>query len=90
MLDLAAELGGIAMQGSIANPLDLQRLVDTTLATFQRIDAVVNSFGDPPRPELLAISDQMWLDNFELLFLSVVRMARLVTEPMQRQGGGRS
>lgn len=88
VLNLANELGGIAMQGSIANPQDLQRLVETTLAKFQRLDAVVNSFGDPPRPDLLDISDEMWVKNFEMLFLSVVRLARLVTEPMQRQGGG--
>jgi NAD(P)-dependent dehydrogenase (short-subunit alcohol dehydrogenase family) len=30
----------------------------------------------------------MWRENFEMLFLSVVRMARLVTEPMRQQGGG--
>lgn len=88
VLDLATELDGIAMQGSITNPEDLQRLVETTLTKFQRIDAVVNSFGDPPRPDLLSISDEMWIENFELLFLSVVRLARLVTEPMQKQGGG--
>lgn len=86
--DLAAELGGIATQGSLTHPPDLERLVSTTLNQFGRIDAVVNSFADPPRPELLSISDEMWLKHFEMLFLSVVRIARLVTEPMQRQGGG--
>ena len=30
----------------------------------------------------------MWIENFEMLFLSVVRLTRLVTEPMRRQGGG--
>ncbi|MGH1392855.1 MAG: SDR family oxidoreductase [Trichormus sp.] len=88
ILDLATELGGIAIQGSITNPEDLQRLVETTLTNFGRIDAVVNSFGDPPRPDLLAISDEMWLEHFEMLFLSVVRIAKLVTAPMQRSGGG--
>lgn len=88
VLDLATELGGIATQGSITNPQDLQRLVEITLAQFGRIDAVVNSCGDPPRPDLLSISDVMWRENFEMLFLSVVRMARLVTESMQQAGGG--
>jgi NAD(P)-dependent dehydrogenase (short-subunit alcohol dehydrogenase family) len=88
ILDFAHELGGIATQGSLANSQDLQRLVETTLAQFSRIDAVVNSFGDPPRPDLLSISDEMWRENFEMLFLSVVRMARLVTEPMRQAGGG--
>jgi NAD(P)-dependent dehydrogenase (short-subunit alcohol dehydrogenase family) len=88
VIDLAHELGGIAIEGSIANFHDLQRLVATTLSQFGRIDAVVNSFGDPPRPDLLSITDEMWRSNFEMLFLSVVRMAKLVTEPMQKQGGG--
>jgi NAD(P)-dependent dehydrogenase (short-subunit alcohol dehydrogenase family) len=88
VLDLADELDGIGIQGSMTNPQDLQRLVDTTLNRFGRIDAVVNSFGDPVRPDLLSISDAMWLENFEMLFLSVVRIARLVTETMQKIGGG--
>ncbi|PIG90992.1 SDR family oxidoreductase [Gloeocapsopsis sp. IPPAS B-1203] len=88
VLDLAQELGGIAMQGSMSNLDDLEQLVQTTLNQFGRIDAVVNSFGDPPRLDLLEISDEMWLQNFEMLFLSVVRLVRLVTEPMRQQGGG--
>lgn len=88
VFNLADELDGIATQGSIANPQDLQSLVETTRDRFGRIDAVVNSFGDPPRPDLLSITDEMWLENFDMLFLSVVRMARLVTEPMRQQGGG--
>ncbi len=86
--DLAQALGGIATQGSMADPQDLQTLVNHTLNTWGRIDAVVNSFGDPPRPDLLSISDTLWLDQFDLLFLSVVRLMRLVTPTMQRQGGG--
>ncbi|MBD2504166.1 SDR family oxidoreductase [Anabaena azotica] len=88
VLDLAAELGGTAIQGSMTNPYDLQTLVESTLNKFGRIDAVVNSFGDPPRPDLLDISDEMWLENFEMLFLSLVRIARLVTPAMQNSGGG--
>ncbi|VEP13570.1 Oxidoreductase [Hyella patelloides LEGE 07179] len=88
ILDLAQELDGIAVQGSISVFEDLERLVKVTLDKFGRIDAVVNGFGDPPRPDLLDIDDQMWNDNFEMLFLSVVRIARLVTETMRQQGGG--
>lgn len=88
VFDLAQELNGIAIQGSISVFEDLERLVRVTLDKFGRIDAVVNSFGDPPRPDLLDIDDLMWKDNFEMLFLSVVRIARLVTEPMRQQGGG--
>lgn len=88
VLDLANQLGGMAIQGSIANADDLERFIETTLNNYGRIDALVNSFGDPPRLDLLAIPDEMWLENFEMLFLSVVRLARLVTEPMRQAGGG--
>lgn len=88
VLELADSLQGIGWQGSLTSTDDLTTLVQNTLDKWGRIDGVVMSFGDPPRPELLDISDQMWLDNFEMLFLSVVRLARLVTEPMRRQGGG--
>lgn len=88
ILNLAQELDGIAVQGSISVFEDLERLVQGTLDKFGRIDAVVNSFGDPPRLDLLDIDEQMWNDNFEMLFLSVVRIAKLVTEPMRKQGGG--
>ena len=88
VLDLASELGGIAIQGSITSYQDLERLVTTTISRFDRLDAVVNSFGDPPRPDLLEIDDRMWQENFEMLFMSVVRIARLVTKPMQQAGGG--
>ena len=88
VLDLAKGLGGIAHQGSLAHAADLEQFVQSTLERWGRIDAVVMSFGDPPRPDLLDISDQMWLEHFEMLFLSVVRLARSVTEPMRQQGGG--
>ncbi len=88
VLELAQSLQGIGLQGSLTSAADLATLVQTTLDKWGRIDGVVMSFGDPPRPDLLDISDQMWLDNFEMLFLSVVRLARLVTEPMRQQGGG--
>lgn len=87
VLDLAQSLQGLGVQGSLTSAADLETLVQRTLDRWGRIDGVVISFGDPPRPDLLEITDQMWLDNFELLFLSVVRLARLVTGPMQPRGG---
>ncbi len=53
---------------------------------FGRIDAVVNNTGHAAKGDLLALTDAEWLEGLELLFLSVVRMARLVTPLMV--GGG--
>ena len=87
-LDLAQELGGIGMNGSVAEPSDLEKLVRTTLETYGRVDAVVNNTGHPPKGELLDIPDDDWHLGLELLILNVVRMARLVTPVFLEQGGG--
>ena len=87
-LELAKELGGIATTGSVTEPSDLAKLVDLTMETFGRIDAVVNNTGHPPKGELLEISDADWHLGLDMLILNVVRMARLVTPIFLKQGGG--
>lgn len=85
---VAEELGGIGMTGSVTDPGSLESLVEKTMATYGRIDAVVNNTGHPPKGPLLEISDEEWHLGLDLLLLNVVRMARLVTPVMQKQGGG--
>lgn len=85
---LAESLGGIGVDGSNAVAADTEKLVKLTLDTYGRIDAVVNNTGHPPKGALLEISDEAWLQGFELVHLSVIRMLRLVTPVMLKQGSG--
>lgn len=85
---LAESLGGIGTTGSTASAEDLATLVRTVMDSYGRIDAVVNNTGHPPKGGLLEIADDAWHAGLDLVLLSVVRMARLVTPAMQRQGGG--
>jgi NAD(P)-dependent dehydrogenase (short-subunit alcohol dehydrogenase family) len=85
---LAQELGGIAVQGSVTEPADLQRLVDATLQRWGRIDALVNNTGHPPKGDLLAIPDADWHLGLDLILVNVVRLARLVTPAMEEAGKG--
>jgi NAD(P)-dependent dehydrogenase (short-subunit alcohol dehydrogenase family) len=92
---LAEELGGapgapgaVGLTGSTAEAGDLEALVAAALEAHGRIDAVVNHTGGPPKGGLLEISDDDWRRGVDLVILSVVRMARLVTPVMERQGGG--
>ena len=85
---LAAELGGLGVTGSNQRTEDLQRLVDSALARWGRIDAVVNSAGHGPKGELLKISDADWQSGMEFYLLNVVRIARLITPHMQQQKCG--
>ena len=85
---LAAELGAVAVRGSVDAPKDLEALVTAALERYGRIDGVVNNTGHPAKGELLALTDEQWRQGVDLVLLSVVRMARLVTPVFERQGGG--
>jgi NAD(P)-dependent dehydrogenase (short-subunit alcohol dehydrogenase family) len=99
---VAQELGGHAIKGSVQESGDLKRLVELALDTHGRIDVVVNSTGRTPwstkptanayDPEgeshLLDIPDEDWHAIFDMQMLNVVRMARVVTPCLQRQGSG--
>ena len=99
---LAEALGGTGMNGSVTAPDDIHALVDLALATYGRIDGVVNNTGkdkesiqasgpayDPDLDrELIDIPDESWSFGFDLYVMNVVRMARAVTPVFRRQGGG--
>lgn len=85
---LARELGCAALRGSVTDPAHLEAVVAKALSDWGRIDAVVNNTGHPAQGALLALSDDAWHEGLDLLLLNVVRLARLVTPVMARQGGG--
>ncbi|MGH9573584.1 MAG: SDR family oxidoreductase [Candidatus Acidiferrales bacterium] len=85
---IASEIGALALQGSVSNKHDLERLVATAVSEFDRIDVVINNSGHPAGGKITSISDEHWMDVFQMYFLSVVRMARLVTPIMVKQRGG--
>jgi len=86
--ELAEQLGGFGMAGSVTEVGDLDSLVGEALDRYGRIDGVVNSTGHPPSGEILDLTDDEWYEALDLVLLNVVRIARLVTPAMVRQGGG--
>jgi NAD(P)-dependent dehydrogenase (short-subunit alcohol dehydrogenase family) len=85
---LGEELGGLGLTGSVTEESDLETLVGGTLDRYGRIDGVVNSTGHPASGEVLELADGQWHEALDLVVLNVVRIARLVTPAMLRQGGG--
>ena len=88
ILELAEELGGLGLVGSVTDPADVERLVERTTEAYGRIDALVCNTGHPPKGDLLSLSDSSWHEGLDVVFLNVVRLARLVTPCMEKQGGG--
>ncbi len=87
-IELATELGGTGLAGSVTEPDDLRALVDVAVEQWGRIDAVINNTGHPPKGPLLDLTDEDWHLALDLVVLNVVRLARLVTPVMERGGGG--
>ncbi|WEY42137.1 SDR family oxidoreductase [Paraburkholderia sp. SUR17] len=87
-VELATELGGFGMSGSVTEVADIDRLVRETLEKYGRIDAVVNNTGHPPKGDLLSIEDEQWHAGLDLIVLNVARVLRRVTPVFQAQGGG--
>jgi NAD(P)-dependent dehydrogenase (short-subunit alcohol dehydrogenase family) len=85
---LGNELGGFGFTGSVLNPADIEAFVKLAMDKHGRIDAVVNNTGHGPKGDIMAISDEDWHLGMDYYLMNVIRMARLVTPIMQKQGGG--
>ncbi len=85
---LGESLGGIGFTGSNLKNEDLSKLVDLTMERWGRIDAVVNGAGHGPKGPVLEISDEDWHKGMDYYLMNVVRMCRLITPIMQKQGQG--
>lgn len=100
--DVARETGGVAVQGSVLETKDLEKMVQVALKTHGVISAIVNNTGHGPgassptgerfdrdaRCNLLELVDEDWHRTLDLYLLNVVRMARLVTPHLEKQGSG--
>src|SRR5215203_6828527 len=86
--ELAEELRGFGLAGSVMEAGDLESLVGEALDRYGRIDGIINSTGHPPSGDILDLTDDEWHEALDLVLLNVVRTARLVTPAMAHQGGG--
>jgi len=85
---LGTSLGGLGFTGSVLVPSDLETFVNTAMDQFGRIDAVVNCTGHGPKGDIDAISDEDWHLGMDYYLMNVIRMTRLVTPVMTKQGSG--
>ena len=85
---LAAELGGVAHRGRAENAADIRALVELTLQSHGRIDAVLIHVASPPKGDLLEIPTEEWDRAHRLVLHPVIETARAVIPVMEAQGGG--
>ncbi|HTT56438.1 MAG TPA: SDR family NAD(P)-dependent oxidoreductase [Opitutaceae bacterium] len=91
---LAKELdpsGGrvLAVPGDVAVDADRRRLVETALARFGRVDALVNNAGYGTRGPVELVPVDLIRRNYETNVIALVALAQLVAPHLRRQGAGR-
>jgi 3-oxoacyl-[acyl-carrier protein] reductase len=65
-----------------------QKVIDTAIREFGRIDVLVNNVGTALGAGLEATSDAEWQAAFDQTLFPAVRMSRLAVPHIRKQGGG--
>lgn len=94
--DLAAELAGdtraIAVQADVANPVAVQRAVESVLAAFGRVDILVNDAAYNqwvPYQDLDSLTPEVWNKLLAVNLSGPFYFCRAVAPIMRRQEQGR-
>ncbi|MFC4360373.1 SDR family oxidoreductase [Halobium salinum] len=77
----------VTQAGDLTDPDDVETLVERTVDEFGGLDHLVTSAGGPPSGAFLDTDDEDWQQAYELLVMSVVRLAR-AAEPHLKEGDG--
>jgi len=81
----------IAVQGDVAVDQDCRRLIDQTLATYGKIQLLINCAGTTdfiPFQNLDQATDEVWERLYKVNVVGAFHCARAVREPMLAAGGG--
>lgn len=84
------QAGGNAqiVQGDVSNLNDIQRLVDTTVQAYGRLDAMVNNAGMETRTSLLETTERQFDLVIGVDLKSAFFGAQMAARQMIKQGGG--
>ena len=89
--DIGRETGAevTAVPADVTEPAQLAAVFDHILATYGRIDVLVNNAGQGANRPFPDLTDGLWRDDLDLKVVAMVRGCRLAIPHMRKQGGGR-
>src|SRR5581483_5312831 len=79
----------LAVSVDITLPADRQRLVDSTLNRFGRVDVLVNNAGIMNRLNLMEVTPEVWYRTMQVNLDAAFFCSQAVLPTMRAQGGGR-
>lgn len=78
----------LTQPGDLTVTSDIEAMVDRTVEAFGAMDHLVTSAGGPPSGPFLETTEEEWLDAYELLVMSVVRLIHESADHLQSGDGG--
>ena len=79
----------LAVPADLSRLEDIQRLVQSTLDRFGRLDIAVANSGGPPAGRATDTSEETWRQSMDMALSFFIRMGREATPPMREQKWGR-
>ncbi|HZS94455.1 MAG TPA: SDR family oxidoreductase [Chloroflexota bacterium] len=76
-----------AVPADVSTEQGARHLIDRAVERFGRIDILVTNAGGPPAGSLESLTDQQWLDGFELVVLTMVRLIRAALPHLRESQG---
>lgn len=86
----AAGIGKVvAITADLSNRVERERIINTSLATYDSIDILVTNTGGPPPGKFEELSKEDWNNTYELLLASAVDLIQGFLPGMKKQDWGR-
>ncbi|MGW1212922.1 SDR family oxidoreductase [Streptomyces sp. NPDC002499] len=87
--DTAAELGGIGVAGSVADPAHLREVTELAMAEFGRLDILVNNAAtNQPFGQLMDVDPEAWREAFAVNVEAPLRLVQCAWRAWMREHGG--
>lgn len=77
----------LPVRADLSKSTDIEALVGVVKEEFGALDILFNNTGGPPASQFLEVTDEMWSESFDSLFMSVVRLCRACVPIMANREG---
>jgi 3-oxoacyl-[acyl-carrier protein] reductase len=83
----ASAIKVVTVAADVSTEAGAKQIVDTAIASFGRVDVLVNNVGTAKGADLESTTDADWQEAMDQTLFPAVRMSRLAVPHLRKQGG---